>query len=329
MIRVHELAKELGLKSQELLDLVVGWGFDIGVSALASLETPTAQLIRERYARERVPLSAVPPSGSARLTAPEPSIPPAGTPAAQAGPSAQPLGRDDHKSPATTRPNTTRASTPAQADGPSRPGPLGATGPDLSSVVIPTGSDAMSRARGPQNPAHRGGPQQPSAGTQRQDAIDRSPRRNDELSTPDRLPQSPPSRRQPTTLTGAADGEHLPLGVMSLADLELYDDPVLQIPFLSSLLELVLTILFPGTRSEQRGLINEAYSSGRMLIRSVNKRELNHAMTIRNRIIHPISHYDEPAQSPRECETARDNLFSAVRDVIDRLPEGVERKIYS
>ena len=37
-IRVHELAKELGLKSQELLERIQKWGLDVKASPLASLE---------------------------------------------------------------------------------------------------------------------------------------------------------------------------------------------------------------------------------------------------------------------------------------------------
>src|SRR4051794_9946600 len=36
--RVHELAKELGLKSQELLERIQKWGLDVKLSALASLD---------------------------------------------------------------------------------------------------------------------------------------------------------------------------------------------------------------------------------------------------------------------------------------------------
>ena len=38
--RVHELAKELGLKSQELLERIQKWGLDVKASALASLDPP-------------------------------------------------------------------------------------------------------------------------------------------------------------------------------------------------------------------------------------------------------------------------------------------------
>ncbi len=46
-IRVHELAKELGLKSQELLERIQEWGLDVKVSALASLDTGTVERIKQ------------------------------------------------------------------------------------------------------------------------------------------------------------------------------------------------------------------------------------------------------------------------------------------
>ena len=45
--RVHELAKELGLKSQELLERIQKWGLDVKASALASLDPATVDRIRE------------------------------------------------------------------------------------------------------------------------------------------------------------------------------------------------------------------------------------------------------------------------------------------
>ena len=45
--RVHELAKELGLKSQELLERIQNWGLEVKVSALASLDPSTVERIRE------------------------------------------------------------------------------------------------------------------------------------------------------------------------------------------------------------------------------------------------------------------------------------------
>ena len=45
--RVHELAKELGLKSPELLDRIQKWGLDVKVSALASLDPPMVDRIKQ------------------------------------------------------------------------------------------------------------------------------------------------------------------------------------------------------------------------------------------------------------------------------------------
>ena len=45
--RVHELAKELGLKSQELLDRIQKWGLDVKASALASLDPAMVERIKQ------------------------------------------------------------------------------------------------------------------------------------------------------------------------------------------------------------------------------------------------------------------------------------------
>ena len=44
--RVHELAKELGLKSPELLERIQKWGLDVKASALASLDPPMVERIK-------------------------------------------------------------------------------------------------------------------------------------------------------------------------------------------------------------------------------------------------------------------------------------------
>ena len=56
--RVHELAKELGLKSQELLERIQKWGLDVKVSALASLDPAMVERIRVMIARKRGPRKA-------------------------------------------------------------------------------------------------------------------------------------------------------------------------------------------------------------------------------------------------------------------------------
>src|SRR5258707_9444001 len=45
--RVHELAKELGLKSPDLLDRIQKWGLDVKVSALASLDPTMVERIKQ------------------------------------------------------------------------------------------------------------------------------------------------------------------------------------------------------------------------------------------------------------------------------------------
>ena len=60
--RVHELAKELGLKSAELLERIQNWGLDVKASNFASLDPVTVDRIRElsgQSARGRGPTSPV------------------------------------------------------------------------------------------------------------------------------------------------------------------------------------------------------------------------------------------------------------------------------
>src|SRR5512135_2490851 len=106
--RVHELAKELGLKSQELLDRIQRWGLDVKASALASLDPAMVdrikQLMRNPTAAPAAPAAATPsprssPSEaiaiSSKATAPaRPSIPPAPAPSAPAAtpPTTEPAG---------------------------------------------------------------------------------------------------------------------------------------------------------------------------------------------------------------------------------------------
>ena len=52
--RVHELAKELGLKSAELLERIQGWGLDVKASNFASLDPATVDRIRELSAASAI-----------------------------------------------------------------------------------------------------------------------------------------------------------------------------------------------------------------------------------------------------------------------------------
>ena len=46
--RVHELAKELGLKSQDLVDRIQEWGFKVKPSIFAGLDPEMVEQIRAR-----------------------------------------------------------------------------------------------------------------------------------------------------------------------------------------------------------------------------------------------------------------------------------------
>ena len=70
--RVHELAKELGLKSQDLLDRIQKWGLDVKVSALASLDPAMSDRIRQLVNSENGPEASKAPA-AARV---EPSLRP-------------------------------------------------------------------------------------------------------------------------------------------------------------------------------------------------------------------------------------------------------------
>ena len=68
--RVHELAKELGLKSQELLERIQKWGLDVKANALASLDPAVVDRIRELMDQ---PASG---KGTASNAAPSAPVPP-------------------------------------------------------------------------------------------------------------------------------------------------------------------------------------------------------------------------------------------------------------
>ena len=68
--RVHELAKELGLKSQELLERIQKWGLDVKANALASLDPPMVDRIRELMDQPAAGKRAGERAGSQRAVAP-------------------------------------------------------------------------------------------------------------------------------------------------------------------------------------------------------------------------------------------------------------------
>src|SRR5579864_115847 len=135
--RVHELAKELGLKSQELLDRIVEWGLDVKRNSLASLETSMVERIKQLVrgaggaaARTEpdagttaAPPRPSPPAATHQATSPvtaAPSAPPAPTLTQQAGAAAfAPSARV----PASPAPTT---GAPARTSEPQSRGPLAA-----------------------------------------------------------------------------------------------------------------------------------------------------------------------------------------------------------
>ena len=64
--RVHELAKELGLKSAELLERIQGWGLDVKASNFASLDPATVDRIRELSAQSASGQGACEPATTSR-----------------------------------------------------------------------------------------------------------------------------------------------------------------------------------------------------------------------------------------------------------------------
>ena len=85
--RVHELAKELGLKSAELLERIQSWGLDVKASNFASLDPATVERIRELMARSAPGGGPASPPAQARSAASAPAPSPAGSPSQPARPS--------------------------------------------------------------------------------------------------------------------------------------------------------------------------------------------------------------------------------------------------
>ena len=84
--RVHELAKELGLKSQDLLDRIQKWNLDVKANALAVVDPPTVEQIRDLFSRESKGAPAPAPAA-------KPAVAPAPSKAATPAPAATPPAR--------------------------------------------------------------------------------------------------------------------------------------------------------------------------------------------------------------------------------------------
>ncbi len=132
--RVHELAKELGLKSAELLERILSWGLDVKASNFASLDQATVDRIRDLSARSA--------SGEGGLSgAPQGVRPTPASPAVSATP--QP-GRPSSKDASATK---LAGTSPASASAPSahaqpRSEPAPRSSPAGSQVLAPGSSPA-------------------------------------------------------------------------------------------------------------------------------------------------------------------------------------------
>jgi translation initiation factor IF-2 len=138
--RVHELAKELGVKSQDLLDRIQVWGFEVKSSIFAGLDPSTVEQIRARHHGEsaggtaaapvakpssRPASPATPETPAIRSTAPaapKPEASPAPPSPAPAAPAASPP-------PAATSPAASPPSPEVKAPPSPRPAPAAQPAP--------------------------------------------------------------------------------------------------------------------------------------------------------------------------------------------------------
>ncbi|MGW5298377.1 translation initiation factor IF-2 [Rhodococcus aetherivorans] len=153
--RVHELAKELGVTSKELLARLKEQG-EFVKSASSTVEPPVARRLRESFAKANgdgaAPSAAAPKPGAPR-PGPRPAAP------AQAAPAPAPAPKSEAATP---------APSPAPASRPGAPGPKpGAPRPAAPKPATPQApaAQAAPQAPAPQAPAPQApAPQAPSAG---------------------------------------------------------------------------------------------------------------------------------------------------------------------
>jgi translation initiation factor IF-2 len=158
--RVHELAKELGLKSQELLDRIQSWGLDVKASPLASLDTSMVDRIKQMHAAPQGQTNA-PKAPTAAPTPPKPApvsrpIPPE-TPAISSSATAE--SRHSHgttarptavaTAPTPTSPPSTLTAPGAAPIPPTTAAPLSASAPALSRPPTPTPTASAATAPPP------------------------------------------------------------------------------------------------------------------------------------------------------------------------------------
>ena len=186
--RVHELAKELGLKSQELLDRIQGWGLDVKPSIFAGLAQDQVDRIRGLMAGKAEP-AAGPASQSSTRPSPTPTETPAISPTAPVakrpastptavepappttppvaepvkGPAAAALA-PEAVAPVATAPISTPAAATRPVPAPAGPRPGGLTAPPR----LGSGGGPLSRHTPHRGGAEQGGPplpQQPRPST--------------------------------------------------------------------------------------------------------------------------------------------------------------------
>ncbi len=153
-MRVHELAKELGLKkSQDLLDRIQKWNLDVKANALAVVDPPTVEQIRALFARE---------SKGAPAPAAKPTAAPAPKPSAPATPEATaPAPTAAAPAPKPSAPEATAPKPAAEAPAPRAEKPSPSPEP-RAAAPSPTRERAAAppRSGGPlsSHTPHRGGP---------------------------------------------------------------------------------------------------------------------------------------------------------------------------
>ena len=124
--RVHELAKELGLKSAELLERIQNWGLDVKASNFASLDSATVDRIKDLSAQAASGSGPVSPPQSAPVAPAQPRTPPVSqAPPVKASPMVGPAAK-------------TASAAPVSAARP-RSEPV-ASGPTAASQVLTPGS---------------------------------------------------------------------------------------------------------------------------------------------------------------------------------------------
>ena len=156
--RVHELAKELGLKSQDLLDRIQKWGLDVKASALASLDPSMADRIRQLNQGSGEPTESpqAPVSTSRPATTSAPS-PPQPVPAPRPTPSETPAISPSATAESRQSPGPAALPTaPAHASGP-------ALGPAPSQVPAATTAPPPTTTPLATAPAPAPAPAQPAA----------------------------------------------------------------------------------------------------------------------------------------------------------------------